>query len=287
MLKDQVLNYKIRKGKESGIKKIFIDIMIYVGNVDININDLEKKGLKADLYCQINKIFISAKINGNSENIEDLIFSVKGLNNTYFTILITFASMDNDVDSFIANKLKTGMSYLVTIDASQFDESGYTNKIIKFKNERIYDFISFMVNFYSLNCEIERISLYDGKIINMEKFKQFSQDVVDVEEDRYLSYEYEYRINVKSPDLSQYKGNLCKLYSSAIELRDYHEFYSRDILIPDNIPQQIRFWNDVKHFSFGYIHVDFEYDLLIKFNLKHIAQYTVKFIMKIMKEKKK
>ena len=287
MLKDQVLNYKIRKGKESGIKKIFIDIMIYVGNVDININDLEKKGLKADLYCQINKIFISAKINGNSENIEDLIFSVKGLNNTYFTILITFASMDNDVDSFIANKLKTGMSYLVTIDASQFDESGYTNKIIKFKNERIYDFIPFMVNFYSLNCEIEGISLYDGKIINMEKFKQFSQDVVDVEEDRYLSYEYEYRINVKSPDLSQYKGNLCKLYSSAIELRDYHEFYSRDILISDNIPQQIKFGNDVKHVSFGYIHVDFEYDLLIKFNLKHIAQYTVKFIMKIMKEKKK
>lgn len=46
MLKDQVNNYKIRIGKESGIKKIFIDIMIYVGDVDININDFEKKGWK-------------------------------------------------------------------------------------------------------------------------------------------------------------------------------------------------------------------------------------------------
>ena len=180
VLQDQVHNYKIKIGKESGIKKIFIDIMIYVGDIDININDFERKGVKADLYYQINKIFISAKINGNSENIEDLIFSVKGLNNTYYTTLITFASKDNDVDSFITNKLQTGMSYLVTIDTSQFDEAGYTNKIIKFKNERVNDLIPFMVNFYSLNCEIEgRINLYDGKIINMEKFEKFSQDVVD------------------------------------------------------------------------------------------------------------
>ena len=277
VLQDQVHNYKIKIGKESGIKKIFIDIMIYVGDVDINFNDFEKKGVKADLYYQINKIFISAKINDNSENIEDLIFSIKGLNNTYYTTLITFANNDNDVDSFITNKLQTGMSYLVTIDTSQFDEAGYTNKIIKFKNERIYDLIPFMVNFYSLNCEIEGINIYEGNNINMEKFQQFSQDVVLVEEKRYLSDEYEYRINVKSPDPSQYNGNLCKLYASAIELSNYHELYSRDILIPDNIPQQIRFGNDVKHVSFGYIHVDFQYDLLIKFNLKHIAQYTVKF----------
>ena len=274
-LLDQVHNYKIKIGKESGIKKIFIDIMIYVGDVDIDFSDFAKKGVKADLYHQINKIFISAKINGNSENVDDLIFSVKGLNNTFYTTLITFANKDNDADSFITNKLQTGMSYLVTIDTSQYDDAQYANKIIKFKNERAYDFIPFMVNLYSLNCEIEGVGLYDKKIYNMENFEQILQDVVDTEEDRYLSSEYEYRINVKVSDSSQYDGNLCKLYASAIELRDSHEIYSRDILVPDNTPQQIRFGNDVKHVSFGYIHVDFQCDLLIKFNLKHVAEYTV------------
>ena len=276
-LQGQVHNYKIKIGKQSGIKKIFIDIMIYVGDVNIDMSGLERKEVKADLYYQINKIFISIKINDNSENVDDLTFSIRGLNNTYYTTLVTFANRENDVDSFITNKLQTGMSYLVTIDTSQFDEAGYTNKIIKFKNERTYDFIPFLVNFYSLNCEIEGINLHKNGIIYMEKFEKFSQDVVNIEEPRYLSLEYEYRINVKSPDPSQYKGNLCKLYASAIELRDSHENYSRDILISDNTPQQIRFGNDVKHVSFGYIHVDFQYDLLIKFNLKHIAQYTVKF----------
>ena len=277
-LTNQVHNYKIKIGKESGIKKIFIDIMLYVGEVEIILDDFEKKGVKADLYRQINKIFISAKINTVSENVDDIMFSIKGLNNTFYTTLLTFANKDNDVDSFITNKLQTGMSYLVTIDTTQFDESEYTNKIIKFKNERAYDFIPYMVNFYSLNCELEGINLIEGKnIVNIEKFDRFLQDIVDVEEERYLSSEYEYRINVKSKDPSQYSGNLCKVYASAIELRDYHELYSRDILIPDNTPQQIRFGPDVKHVSFGYIHVDFEYDLLIKFNLKHIAQYTIKF----------
>ena len=286
VLQDQVQNYKIKIGKESGLNKIFIDIMLYVGDVYVDISDFEKKGIKADLYYQINKIFISAKINGNSENLDDLIFTIKGLNNTFYTTLITFANNENDFDSFITNKLQTGMSYLVTIDTSQFDESGYTNKIIKFKNERAYDFIPYLVNFYSLNCEIEGIALYNNGIINMEKFEKFSQDVVDVTEERYLNSEYEYRISVKSPDSSQYKGNLCKLYASAIELRDYHELFSRDILIPDNTPQQIRFGNDVKHVSFGYIHVDFQYDLLVKFNLKHIAQYTVKLYYENYKREK-
>ena len=277
VLQNQIQNYKIKIAKQSNIKKIFIDIILYVGDVDVNITNLGKNGLKADLYYQINKIFISVKINGNSEYVEDLDFSVKGINNTYYTTLITFANQENEVDSLITNKLQTGISYLVTIDTSKYDQNGYSNKIIKFKNERTYDFMPFMVNFYSLNCEIDGFTIYEEKTIKMEKFEQFSHDVVNVEEERYLSSEYEYRIKVISSDPSKYNGNLCKIYASAIELSEFHEAYSRDILIPDNIPQQIRFGNDVKHVSFGYIHVDFQYNLLVKFNLKNVAQYTIKF----------
>ena len=285
-LRNQEHIYKIKIGGEIGIKKVFIDIMTYVGDVEVDISEIENKNIKADLYYQINKIFISVKFNDNSENFEDLYFTIKGVNNTYYTTLITFAKKDNEIDSFITNKLQTGMSYLVTIDSSQFDESD-KNKIIKFKNERIYDLIPYMVNFYSLNCEIIGYKItYEGEE-EMDSFEKFTQDVVKIDDYRYPLYEYEYRIKVNSPDYSQYSGSLCKVYASAIEISEKHEdYFSRDILIPDNTPQQIRFSNNVKHVSFGYIHVDFKYDLLIKFNLKHIAQYNVKFYFENYERKK-
>ena len=35
--------------------------------------------------------------------------------------------------------------------------------------------------------------------------------------------------------------------------------------------------NEVRHVSYGYVHVDFKNDLLVKFNLKHTAKYRIQF----------
>ena len=138
-----------------------------------------------------------------------------------------------------------------------------------------------MINFYSLNCKVNVIQSYnDENGISKEEytkvFDHLSQDVIDPSNVRYDNEQLEYRINVIEKDTSQYEGELCKLFASAIELSDKHEENSRDILIPDNIPQQIMFGKNINHVSYGYVHVDFENDLLIKFNLKHKAKYIVK-----------
>ena len=67
------------------------------------------------------------------------------MNNTYYTILVTFGKNKKDEDSFITNTLQTGMSYLVTVDSTV--ESSNANKIIKFHNERLIDEVSYLVNF--------------------------------------------------------------------------------------------------------------------------------------------
>jgi hypothetical protein len=82
---------------------------------------------------------------------------------------------------------------------------------------------------------------------------------------------------VKTPDPSLFSPNLCKIYTSAIEMSNGHDDFTRDILIPDNTPQQIRFGEKAKHFSIGYIHVNFKNNLMIKFNLKQTARYKVQF----------
>lgn len=50
-----------------------------------------------------------------------------------------------------------------------------------------------------------------------------------------------------------------------------HEENSTDIIIPDNIAQQVMFGNDFNHVSYGYVHVNINKDLAIKFYPKHRA----------------
>ena len=116
-----------------------------------------------------------------------------------------------------------------------------------------------------------------SEIVNAKVFDHLSQDVISSESERINGEELEYRITVIEDDTSNYsKGELCQIYASAIELSEEHGDYSRDIIIPDNIPQQIIFGKNNKHITYGYVHVDLESDLHIKFNLKHKAKYKLK-----------
>ena len=277
---EQQHNYKIKISNETKIKKVFIDIMTYVGDVEVATNF--PRNVQADTYIAINKIFISAKILENS--VEDLNFIVTAKNNTYYTILVNFGREEIEEDSFITNKLQTGMSYLVTIDPEKKDSYSLGNKIVKFKNEKIMDKLPFMVTFYSLNCELEISQIINeennsDKEISLkpiENYVNFAYDTLDTTSNIYNSPSYDYLIKAIERDTSYYERNLCKLYASAIELSFNHDQYMRDILIPDNTPQQVRFGTNIKHVSYGYIHVDhYNNDLLIKFNPKNIAEYSV------------
>jgi hypothetical protein len=268
--------YKINLSKEPGIQKVFIDIMTYVGEIIINTDGITSKGIRADQYESINKIFLSVKV--EEKAIDEISFTINATDNAYYTILVTYANNKNDEDSYITNNLQSGMAYLVTVDNNKKSEYDSANKVIKFNNERMFDQMPFAVNFYSLNCEIS-VGILDetGKEVQIKQFEYFSHDIIYKDDQRYIQSPYEYRIRVKNRDPSEYVQNLCKIYASSVELSEKHDDFTRDILIPDNIDQQFMFGAESRHISIGYIHVDFHNDLLVSFNLKHIAKYKVQF----------
>ena len=279
--KDKINHYKINLQHESDINKIFIDVIKFTGEVIINTEP--KDGITFDQYISVNKIYLSVKINKPSEQLDEISFSIKATSNAFYTVLFNIGRGQNaEMDSLIKNDLQSGISYLVTIDNSQMDLYGIGHKVIKIKNQRLYDYIPFMVTFYPLNCEIEGHILYNDKNNNpiekplYKKFGSFIHDVINPENDWYNSASYEYRLNVLKADYSDYKGKLCKVFLSAIELGTEHDRHTRDILIPDNTPQQIMFGNKVTHVSYGYTHVNHENDLIIKFNPYHKALYKIR-----------
>ena len=279
--KDQIDNYKISIQHESNIKKIFVDVITYAG--EVQVTPRQQEGTEYRKYESINKIYTSVKAKKPSEELESLIFSVSATSDAYYSILYNFGREENiEMDSLISNQLQTGLSYLVTIDVQQTDAYQIGNKVVKFTNDRIFDSLPYMVNFFSLNCEIEVGNLYkdengDDFIQRLQQFGRYSHDVINSDDiSRYFSSNYEYRITIKETEISEYSGKLCKIYASAVELTSSHEYNTRDILIPNNTPQQIMFGNNIRHVSFGYAHVDINKELILKFNPHHVAEYIAK-----------
>ena len=277
-LQDEVNNYKIQIENEAYITKIFIDIIPYIGEIEFDSLDFRNKDLKYEISYAANKMSINIQINEVSENLEDILFSLKATTNTYYSILVTYTTSESDEDSFSSYILQTGTSYVVSIDDTADEEGTYLSKHIKFKNERNYDNMPYMVNFYSLNCKIDTIHIIDknGKYTQISRSEDFAQEIIDSnDKDTYFSKEYEYRLSIESPDPSSYSGSSCKIYASSIEIADNGQQNARDILISENIPQQVKFEN-IKHITFGYTHVDYSKDILVKFNLKENAKYELK-----------
>ena len=266
--------YRIKLTNEINVAKVHIDILIYIGEVEINTGKIKKLDLYPAQYEEINKLYLSIKI--DKKPYKDLYFSVKGLKNAYYTILISFIKNENETETFITNKLESGITYLVTLKNKKIDNNN-EEKIIEFNNERVFDKIPYMVNFYSINCKIDVLSIFNEKSEKIEQFDQFSQEIIENGEDKYESSHYQYKIKVIEPDISSFENNLCKIYASSIEMTKEFDDFTRDILLPDNTPQQFMFGKESDHITFGYTHSDFTNDLLIKFNLIHTAKYKVQF----------
>lgn len=277
---NQEHEYRIKLTDEMNIYIVLIDILIYIGEVEINTEKIEKLGLKPNQYDEVNKIFVSMKI--EIKPYKDLYFSVKGLKNAYYTILTSFVKNEQETKIIITNKLQSGIPYLVTLKTGKNDQE---EKIIEFKNERVFDRMPFMVNFYSLNCKIDVLSILDEKTQKIDQFEQFSQEIIDSTDEKYKYPLYKYKIKVIEPDISSFNNNLCKVYASSIEMNKEFDDVTRDILLPDNTPQQIMFGKESNHITFGYTLIEFSNDLLIKFNLIHTAKYKVQFYFENKKRK--
>jgi len=280
-LKDQTNFYKIKLHHESEIKKIYIDVITFSG--EVNVTQDIQDGITCNQYISINKIYLSSTVGKPSENLSDITFSIKAISNSYYTVLYKLGRGESDdKNSLIKNELQSGISYLVTINAALMDIYSIESRIVKFSKEKNYDLSPYMVNFYSLNCEIEVNNIYydqSGAPIDTilpNKFNSYTHDIINQNDVRYKFSSFEYRIKVIDEDYLEYNKKICKVYASAIELSNVHDIHTRDILIPDNTPQQVMFGNNITHVSYGYTNVNHDKDLIIKFRLYHKAQYKLK-----------
>ena len=270
--KDEINFYKIDFSGFKNVEKIFVDLIIFTG--DIIFNPIEKNIQAKKLYMA-NKIFYIITFDDALTN-KKINFNVTGSKNSYYSI--KYMLLKEKDDSWITNVIESGLSYLVTIDPEGKDSSGEIKpyKFVKFSNLKVYENVPFLVNFNSLNCKLNVTAKRfdeDGKYHYepINSYDQYYQDIVFKNKEN----EYEYMLKINEMDSSIYNNKLCMVYASSIELYQEEDFDERQIVISDNEPRQIVFNDNVKEIEYIYPHNNKNNDVIIKFNLMDIAQYSV------------
>ena len=263
--------YKIDFSGQKNVEKIYVDLMIFTG--DIIFNSIEKNLISRKLY-NANKIFYSIILDQTLQN-QELNFNVTGSKNSYYSIKYMLVGLNDD--SWITNIIETGVSYLVTIDPEGKDSTGEIKpyKFVKFSNLKLIENIPFLVNFNSLNCKLNVTAKRfksDGSYYyeSIDSYDQYYQDVVFKNEQN----DYEYMLTIDDTDLSVYNNKLCMVYASSLDINK-EDLDERQIVISDNEPKQIVFKNNIQEIEYLYPHSNRNNDVIIKFNFLDIAKYDV------------
>ena len=269
--------YKIDFTGQNKLKKIYVDLMVFTG--DIIFNPIETNLNVKKLYMA-NKIFYIITIDQTLINPE-INFNVTGSKNSYYSIKYMLVK-END-DSWITNIIESGVSYLVTIDPEGKDSSGEIKpyKYIKFSDLKIIEQEPFIISFNSLNCKLNvsaKRFKEDGSYYYepIDSFDQYYQDIVYKNKEN----DYQYMLKIDKMDFSVYNNKLCMVYASAIEMNqgdlDKNTIVDeKQIVISDNEPKQIVFKDGVTKIQYLYPHSNRDKDVIIKFNLLDIALYNI------------
>ena len=238
---------------ENIIPNLFVDIVIYDGDVTFDIDDEKINYQKYYLANKIHYHFI--------ESADKIIINFNAIANSFFTIIYR---ADYDNSKPIKEILSSGENYLVQIDPTSLEkEKKILIPNIRYKNKNPY-----LINFFALNCEFEvkrdynEINFFDG----------YAQEIKESTNQNYASNFYEYSIKIKEPDLSNYNKKMCMLYVSGYEAEKDN---SREIIIGSNINQQIIFEKNFKKIRYLYPHADPQKDLALSIKVIDKAYYDL------------
>ena len=274
--------YTISFKQHKNLYKIYVDLMIYSGDVTFKTEvDPEEK----HKYLTANKIFYSLKIKEIGKDTVD--FEVQAQKNSFYSIQYTLVR-NIEQDSSLINNVPTGVNYLITIDPfAESDTLIPMKKILNFENTRTIDGHPYLINFNSLNCKIGIYKRYtkDSNIVEeIIKSKDYktSQEIIGTTDARYSEGEYQYIAKIIEMEKGIYDKKICMLYTSSIELEKEGKSVERQILVSENVAQKVFFEKEENTFKnkimkYLYVIPNKANHLGIKFILQDKAKYKITF----------
>ena len=269
--------YTLDISKEENIEKVYLDLIVFSGDVTFDIESDEIPPEDAHKYFISNKIFYSIHINSSIKKINSRVTAEK---NSFYMIQYQLVRSEEEDESKNLYKIDSGINYIQSIFVG--DNSDYM-KYIDFENLKYETLSPFFVNFYSENCDFviskKMTKLIDGKEIEdydyLDMEGNYAQHIIDENDPLFDLDNYRFKIEITGTDVSEYSNKLCMFYITGVELSNTNNETERTISISEGVPQYFIFKEKYTSLKYSYHISDKRNSIIINLNLIDKALYTV------------
>ena len=275
LLSKEVDKYTFSYDEYKNVEKIYLDLILFSGDVKFNIITKTKREIKP--YFSSNKIFYSIKVDDLDSTEKKVNFNIIANKNSFY--MVQYQLVYKGDQSNQTNLLESGVNYIESIEATLSNK--YKYKYIEISNFRVQENFPFLTNFYSQNCKfnVSRYTYQNGinyyKKIDM--YDNYGQDIIEKDDPIYSEGKYRYKVEVIGNDTSYYERRLCMIYISGLELDDGKilKEVDRQISISEGVPQYFIFDQKHKIINYAYYISDITKSIVINYNLIDKTSYFV------------
>ena len=268
LLKNEKDLYVIDIEQEENLEKIYLDLMIFSGDVYFDIDS----SMEASKYFLSNKIFYSIHVKDYDKKVE---FSVTASKNSFYLIQYQLVYKTKE-DSFRTNTVESGVNFLESL---YIGEETSLYKYIDFLNFKTESNIPYLVNFYSQNCKfiVSRKKEQDNNTLYeyISLFDNYGQIIIEDDDNDYKQSKYRFMIDITEDDSSDFNKKLCMLYVTGLELSNTNTGTERTISVSEGVPQYYIFTEKYPVIKYSYHVSDLSNTLVAQFNLIDKAPYKV------------
>jgi len=255
--------YTVDFDGEEGVEKIYLDLLVFSGDVKFKIDDTDPDvDQAARKYFLANKIFYSIHVKDiKNNNKKQIHFSVIAQKNSFY--IISYQLVKKEENNL--NIRESGTNFVESIAVGEEEAN---HKLIYLQNFRSDVGAPFLASFYSKNCEfiISRVDDKEKPQI-IERLGDFSQIVIDENDTYYHADKYTFNVSVITHDVSFYDRKVCMIYASGLELENKDTGLQRSISLSEGVPHSFLFSEKYYTISYAYHLSDLNNSVVIDINL--------------------
>ena len=250
--------------------KIYLNFMTYTGDTGISVvaerfNVREFRSRNKNYYI----LEYDNKKNENNEINDEIYFTVKGELASFYLVDYKIIKSDENIWQMFQ---VSGIIYLETIDPEQ------KSKIISVKNRRLNENKNFLIDIYSINCQIKVTRNISNEIKNLTKIGNIYQDFIANNESVYNNDYYNYILNIEKMDsVTQYNNDWCMTYISSIEQNTETdlEYQKRHLLVIESIINRVILNKDIPSIEYIYPHMNPKGYVLMNINWQTNSKISI------------
>ena len=270
LLKDENDKYKINLENEINVDKIYLDLFLLSGEVQINIKEINDKNIKK--YFALNKIYYIISI---TENMKEIPFKVIAQKNSFY--MVKYQLVKKNDNSKYLNKIESGINFISSIQT--FSQSAPKQKFYELINYyKSENKNPYLITLYSQNSKFNSCI----KLSNEQKKISSSENSGQIILEKIVRDEMKLELEILNDEIKKDESKIYMIYITILELIEENHFINRKaITLSEGVPHRYIFTEKYPSIYYAYHISDYSKLIFLNFVFEGFGSFNVE--IRVMK----